>query len=162
MTKNEIIAALYNSKEVDELILKIQPSYLRDDLKQYVFHVLCEKPDAFIINLSESKTLKYFLVRIITNSVFSNSSGFLSIHRKSKEVYQDQFKDVEDVESNHELIDRCEKEVEKLYWYNKELLELYAEHGTYRAVSEFTDIPVKSVHNAVKKAKLEIRKRLWK
>ena len=162
MTKNQIITELYQSKEVEELILKIQPSDLRDDLKQYVFHVLCEKPDEFIIELNSKNQLKYYAVRIITNSIFSDRSFFYVNYRNQKEVYCDQFADIKDEETNHDLLDKCEKEVEKLYWYNQELLKLYAKNGSYRAVSQETGIPVKSVHNAVKKAKIQIRSKLWK
>jgi hypothetical protein len=162
MTKNEIITELYQSKEVEELILKIQPSDLRDDLRQYVFQILCESKDKMIITLHKEKKLRFYLVKLITNSVFAVRSGFYQIHKKPKEVHCDVFEDVVDEDNNHELIEKCEKEVSKLYWYNKELLELYAEHGTYRAVSEHTNIPVKSIHNAVKKAKIEIKSNLWK
>jgi DNA-directed RNA polymerase specialized sigma24 family protein len=62
----------------------------------------------------------------------------------------------------HYLIEKCIKETDRLYWYHQELLKLYAEHGTYRAVSEITNIPVKSIHNAIKKAKVKLKKEIWK
>jgi DNA-directed RNA polymerase specialized sigma24 family protein len=161
--KNEIITALYNSNEVNDLIKKIKPAELQDDLKQYAFTVLCEKPDEFIIELNNKKQLKFFLVKIISNSVFSNRSGFLTQHKLNDELHVDVMEQQVDSSDNyHELIDKCVNESKNLYWYNQELLNLYSIHGSYRAVSNITKIPVKSIYNAIKKAKQQIKKSLWK
>lgn len=161
--KNEIITTLYQSKEVNDLIRKIKPVELQDDLKQYAFTVLCEKPDEFIIELNNKKQLKFFLVKIISNSVFSNRSGFLTQHKLNDELHVDVMEQQIDTADNyHELIDKCVIETKKLYWYNQELLNLYSIHGSYRAVSEITKIPVKSIYNAIKKGKQQIKKSLWK
>lgn len=161
--RNDIISELYQSKEVNELISKIRPVELQDDLKQYAFAVLLEKPEQFIIDLYNKKQLKYFLVKIITNSVFTNRSGFMTLHKLSKDMDVDAMSDVENESSNyHDLLDSCTTEIKNVYWYNAELLSLYAEHGSYRKVSEVTSIPVKSVYNAIKKAKETIKKNIWR
>jgi DNA-directed RNA polymerase specialized sigma24 family protein len=161
--KNEIITTLYQSKEVNDFIKKIKPVDLQDDLKQYAFAVLCEKPDEFIIELNNKKQLKFFLVKIISNSVFSNRSGFLTQHKLNDELHHDVMEQQIDTTDNyHELIDNCVTESKKLYWYNQELLNLYSIHGSYRAVSEITKIPVKSIYNAIKKGKQQIKQSLWK
>jgi hypothetical protein len=161
--KNDIISELYVSKEVNELIKKIKPVELQDDLKQYAFTVLCEKSPEFIIELNSKKQLKFFLVKIISNSVFSNRSGFLTQHKLNDELNVDVMEQQVDSSDNyHELIDKCVNESKNLYWYNQELLNLYSIHGSYRAVSNITKIPVKSIYNAIKKAKQQIKKSLWK
>lgn len=161
--KNDIISELYQSKEVNELISKIRPVELQDDLKQYAFAVLLEKPDAFIIELHNKKQLRYFLVKIISNSVFSNRSGFLKIHKLSDNADIDVIADIPvDNSSMHEVIGKIHAEIKNVYWYNAELLNLYSEHGSYRKVSEITNIPVKSVYNAIKHAKETIKKNIWK
>lgn len=161
-TRDSIISTLYNSKDVTDLISKIRPEYLQDDLKQYVFMVLCEKPDSWIIDAWNKGYLKFFLVRTITNSIFSNNSGFLSIH-KFTEIQTDNLADIpDDTDDFNEWVLKVGNEVDKLYHYNAELLKLYAEEGTYRKVSEATGIPIKSVHRAVKKAKEQVKKVLCK
>jgi hypothetical protein len=161
--RNDIISELYQSKEVNELISKIRPIELQDDLKQYAFAVLLEKPEAFIIDLHNKKQLRYFLVKIITNSVFTNRSGFMTLHKLTKDLDVDCISDVENESSNyHDLLDSCNTEIKNVYWYNAELLNLYAQHGSYRKVSEVTNIPVKSVYNAIKKAKETIKQKIWK
>ena len=161
--KNDIISKLYTSKEVVELISKIKPVDLQEDLKQYAFAVLCEKPDDFIIELHNRKQLKFYFVKIISNSVFSNRSGFLTQHlNKERADISNISEPIDTTDNYHELIDKCVNESKNLYWYNAELLSLYSIHGTYRAVSEVTQIPVKSVYNAVKKAKEQIKQNIWK
>lgn len=163
LLKNKIITELYNSKDLNDLIKKIKPEQLQDDLKQYAFAALCEKSDEFIINLYEKKQLRFFLVRIITNSVFSNRSGFLKLHKNVKELYTNNFPDYQEAEDDYEeLITKTNDAVNKLYWYNNELLIQYSRLGTYRAVAEATDIPIKSIHNSVKKSKAIIKRKVWK
>lgn len=140
-----------------EFLSKIKPIEIQDDLKQYAFAVLCEKPDDFIIELHNRKQLRYYFVKIVTNSVFSDRSGFYKLHHNSKEIQYEIPDVIDDSDNYHELIDQCANEVKNIYWYNAELLSLYSIHGTYRAVSEITNIPVKSVHNAIKKAKQQIK-----
>jgi hypothetical protein len=102
-------------------------------------------------------------VKIISNSVFSNRSGFLTQHKLNDELHHDVMEQQVDSSDNyHELIDKCVSESKNLYWYNQELLNLYSIHGSYRAVSNITKIPVKSIYNAIKKAKTQIKKSLWK
>ena len=102
-------------------------------------------------------------MKIISNSVFSNRSGFLTQHKLNDELHVDVMEQQIDAADNyHELIDKCVIETKKLYWYNQELLNLYSIHGSYRAVSEITKIPVKSIYNAIKKGKQQIKKSLWK
>lgn len=161
--RNDIISELYQSKEVNELISKIRPVELQDDLKQYAFAVLLEKPDQFIIDLHNKKQLRYFLVKIITNSVFTNRSGFMTLHKLSNNIDVDAISDIDDMSSNcHDLLDNCNKEIKNIYWYNAELLNLYAIHGSYRKVADITQIPTKSVYNAIKKAKEQIKEKIWK
>jgi DNA-directed RNA polymerase specialized sigma24 family protein len=163
INKNKIITELYISKEVNDFIKKIRPIELQDDLKQYAFTVLCEKSAEFIIELNNKKQLKFFLVKIISNSIFSNRSGFLTQHKNNNELCYDVMEETIDQEDHyHELIDKCVIETKKLYWYNQELLNLYSIHGSYRAVAAITNIPVKSIHNAIKKAKQQIKKTIWK
>ena len=163
INKNNILTDLFLNKEVDILIKKIKPVDLQDDLKQYAFAVLCEKPAEFIIELHNRQQLKFYLVKIISNSVFSNRSGFITQHKCNDHLELDHVVDVSNENDDyHYLIEKCIKETNRLYWYHQELLKLYAEHGTYRAVSEITNIPVKSIHNAIKKAKVKLKKEIWK
>lgn len=51
-------------------------------------------------------------------------------------------------------------EVDNLYWYEREIVKLYLELGTYRSVEEATGIPFESVYKTVSKACKEIKKKV--
>lgn len=82
MSRNEIIADLYNSREFKETILKMNPAHLQDDLKSEVMLILCEKEENEIISIYESGGLKYYTVRIILNLIQSSTSPFYKKFRQ--------------------------------------------------------------------------------
>lgn len=83
-SKNTIIEELYNSKNFNDCINKMEPDYLRDDLKAEVILVVCEMDDERLIEMYESKKLIYFVVRIIMNMIKSKTSGFYRKYRLIK------------------------------------------------------------------------------
>ena len=42
--------------------------------------------------------------------------------------------------------------MDELHWYDREVLKLWLEEGSYRKVAKKVDIPYKSIGNTVKKA----------
>lgn len=162
MTKAEILTAIYTSKEVDEVISKIRPDYLREDVKQHAFLILFEKDDQFIIDLHERQKIKQYVVKVIYNTINFSHNEFHSQLKRDKEVPMENINCVaEETDNEYEhLVQACQKGLEGVYWYNAELLKMYAELGNYRAVAEKTRIPLKSVYNAVEKAKEQIRRSL--
>jgi hypothetical protein len=48
----------------------------------------------------------------------------------------------------------------EMHWYKARVFELYAELGTYRAVSELTGIPTTSVYRTVQDLKKELKQKL--
>ena len=80
--KSTILATLYQSKELESLLAKMHPDHLREDLKQELFLVLCEKSEAEIKRLHDSATLRYYAVRIVCNMVKSNTSPFFKKYRQ--------------------------------------------------------------------------------
>ena len=48
----------------------------------------------------------------------------------------------------------------QMHWYKARVFELYAELGTYRAVSEITGIPTTSVYRTVQELKKELKQKL--
>lgn len=83
-TKNEIITAMYNSKEFNDCINKMEPDHLRDDLRAEVILILLETADDKIMKLHEQKDgLKFYTVRIILNLIQSKTSSFYKKYRQS-------------------------------------------------------------------------------
>jgi DNA-directed RNA polymerase specialized sigma24 family protein len=164
MTKESLLTEIYLSKEVDEILLKYTEAYLRDDIKQHVFLVLFEKEEAFIMDLHNRAKLKHYVVKILFNTInFKSDKGlFVRQSGRGKEIPTEHFHCTPDEDGSQyeEMIQECQDATRAVYWYNRTLLELYAKEGNYRAVSEKTGIPLKSVYNAIDKARQEIKKKM--
>ena len=59
-----------------------------------------------------------------------------------------------------QLLDAIVEHVDGLYWYDKKILELYIQHGTYRAVAKETNIPYSSIFKTVQKVIKEVKQKV--
>lgn len=158
MTRNQIITQLFTSLDFKSCIKKMKPEHLQDELMAEVGLILCEKPELMIIELWELGKLKFYTVRIILNLVQSTTSGFYKKFRVNNlELSQIIEPIITEYDSRK---DHAMDEIENLYWYDREILKLYAEHGTYRKVEEVTGIPFESIYKTVQKGAAAIRRRL--
>lgn len=158
MTKNEILSELFTSKDFNQCIRKMKPESLQDELKAEVALILCEKPEDLIIGLADRKELRFYTVRIILNLIQSNTSQFYKKFRVNN-LELSEISEPTIIEYD-ERKDTAISEIDNLYWYDREILKLYAEHGTYRKVEEVTGIPFESVYKTVMKNCKIIRDRL--
>lgn len=158
MVKNEIIAKLWDSKEVNEAFSKMHPVELQYDLKAEVFLVLCEMNDEKLIGMYERNEIRFFLVRVMLNMIKSDRSTFWKQYRNYTE-YDDK-EQVEVVQAN--IIDKMEFSIEKLHWYQKEILRLYALDFNKNAkeLSRQTGIPYMSIIRTLKQTKTELKKNI--
>lgn len=92
--KTQILSDLYQSKELSDLINKMKPVHLREDLKQELFLTLCEKPDSLIIDLHKSNQLKYYVTRIVLNMIASNTSPFYKKYRRFLTEYSNRMEGI--------------------------------------------------------------------
>lgn len=169
--RNKIISDLFTSKEFNDCIRKMQPVELQDDLKAEVALILCEHSDDKIISIHNSHTnaLKYYTVRIILNLIQSKTSPFYKKYRQP--VYE--FSDDHDrsIDINDDIDTRLQAEakeekvmsiIDGLYWYDKEMLKLYLEKGSYREMQKETNIPWGSCYDTIQmvinKIRYELRK----
>ena len=81
-TKNQIIEELYNSREFNDCINKMEPEHLRDDLRAEVVLILLETDETKIRQLHEKGELKFYTVRIILNLIKSKTSAFFKKYRQ--------------------------------------------------------------------------------
>ncbi len=185
LLKNDIIGKLFSSKEFNDCINKMEPEHLRDDLKSEVVMILLEMDEKKIIDLHQKNELKFYAVRIILNLMQSSSSPFYKKFRGLERVYMDDmavehdrsegqrlfndaaqiadasFIDVEGVfterVAREEMEDLALKEVDNLYWYDREIIRLYLQLGSYRKVEAETGIPWESIYFSIAKARKKIR-----
>lgn len=157
MNRQAIITELYNSADINNAIGKMQPYELQEDLRQEVFMVLCEMEEARLFQMYSEGYLKYFIVRTILNMAKSDRSNF---HKKFRQVYSEipVTYEVTKEEYNEDVILRLEKGMEVLHWYERELLNIYANNGkNLLAISRETKIPYRSLLKTIRKARMLLK-----
>jgi hypothetical protein len=164
MVKNKILAEYWDLKEVNDAFAKMQPEELQYDLKAEVFLVLCEMNEDKLKGMYERNELKFYIVRIMLNMIKSDRSTFYKNYRNHIE-FVDVDKDFEIINYDKmDLIDKLEKNLEGLHWYNKEILKLYAIDFKKNAkeLSRKTGIPYMSLVRTINKTKKQMKTNIRK
>jgi hypothetical protein len=166
MVKNKILAEFWDLKEVNEAFGKMQPEELRYDLKAEVFLVLCEMEEQKLIGLYERNELRFYIVRTMLNMIKSDRSTFYKNYRNHIEfVASDLNREIKRINDEPtDLIDKLEKNLEGLHWYNKEILKLYAIDFKKNAkeLSRKTGIPYMSIVRTINKTKKQMKQNIRK
>lgn len=164
MVKNKILAEYWDLKEVNDAFAKMQPEELQYDLKAEVFLVLCEMNEDKLKGMYERNELKFYIVRTMLNMIKSDRSTFYKNYRNHIE-FVDIDKDFEIINYDKmDLIDKLEKNLEGLHWYNKEILKLYAIDFKKNAkeLSRKTGIPYMSLVRTINKTKKQMKTNIRK
>lgn len=85
MTKNEVISIIAKEKMVETAIANIAKtnSDVLNDLSQEIYLDLLEKDEQKIVKLYETNQIRFFIVRMILNNLFSKNSPFYQTFRKN-------------------------------------------------------------------------------
>lgn len=87
MTKNEIIEIIAKERMVEQICSNIAKSADCDDtlkdLSQEIYLDLLSKDEEKIVNLYETNQIRFFVVRMVTNNLFSKNSPYYQVFRKS-------------------------------------------------------------------------------
>lgn len=150
VNRNFIISDLYQSKDINDAIGKMQPYELQDDLRQEVFLVLCEMEEDRLLKMFNDGYLKYFIVRTILNMAKSDRSNFARTFRKVYAEVEDNCQ-VEEYDDSLNL--KLYRAMDVLHWYEKEIFKLYSESGNLLQISRETKIPYRSLLKTIKKVK---------
>jgi hypothetical protein len=158
MGRNEILIEFWNSEEVNNAFSRMHPIELIDDLKAEVFLILCEMPEAKLIDLYDKKQLRFYLVRIMLNLVQSTDKKFYQKYRNFTELVGYEKKDEE---YNEEIIN-VNAHIEDLYWYKQEILRLYTFefNKNARELSKNTGIHYMSIIRTLNQIKQELKKKI--
>ena len=160
MDKNKIIEEFWLNDEVNQAFSKMQPEELQYDLKAEVFLVLLEMDNEKLIGLYDRKEIRFYIVRTMLNMIKSDRSQFWKKYRNYIEY---EGKEQVEVEQNN-IIDVMENGIEKLHWYQKEILNLYTFEFNKNAkeLSRKTGIPYMSIIRTLKQTKTELKKHIRK
>lgn len=167
MNREQIIHQLFTGKNFNDCIGKMEPAALREDLRQEVILIICELDPDLLIGLWERRELEFYTVKVILTQTRGNRTSFYKKFRDSSVLHTDTFPelsasgiDIEERQLREMIEDMAVEEVDKLYWYNRGLIELYKKHGNFRAIEKETGIPYTSCFKSIKKSFTEIRQKL--
>ena len=154
MNAKQIIEELYRSDDLRECLSRIQPPDIRDDVKQHVFTELLLKPETDILDLYQRGKFVAYVAKMLVNMVRWERSSFRKL--QGRETALESFYDIADEQPVEIIV----VPLQKLYWYDAKMLELYAEHGSYRKVEAITGIEFSGICKTIKKARIEIKKHM--
>jgi hypothetical protein len=152
MTTYKAIEWLYD-KEFEVVFRNIGKD-LWEDLRQEVSLIVLEYDEIKIRELLDKgkPVFKFWIVRVCCNQIHSKN-GKMYKQYNNLFLIEDVNKLMQEVEMNqynHHTIDQVNKLIEGLYWYDKEILKLYIEHGSVRKVAAITGIPHTSIFITIK------------
>jgi hypothetical protein len=150
----QIIEQLYRSNDLRDCLSRIQPAEIRDDVKQHVFTELLLKPEADILDLYQRGKFTAYVAKMLVNMVRWERSSFRKL--QGKETPSESFSDMAEEPTPEAIY----IPLEKIYWYDAKMLELYAEHGSYRKIEAITGIEFSGICKTIKKARIEIKKHM--
>lgn len=171
MNFDAIITEYYNKQDIIDFFKKVSFEWWKE-LRQEIFLILCEYDKDKVIEMHQKKYLKFFIVRITLNQFRSKHSKFYyknikngmlndSIQDTSDlinsdkmlfEMYNDDIYKLEELIEKENKLQRIEVAKCNLRYFESELLRLYYELGSFKAINEKTGIPTRSVSFAVKNA----------
>lgn len=162
----------------------MNPEHLREDLKQELFLVLCEKSDTFIEDLHKKNQLKFYATRIILNMIASNTSpfykkfrGFVNeikhedaapVYGINKHLLYDEFTPQQKEVNYTNLVNAVNAAIEKLPHYDREIFKDYVAKGSAgKMIKEMVAltgsyIPKRSILATVKSVKNFIKEEVKK
>lgn len=148
MDKNKEIEQIYLCKELKELKQRL-PLSLRDDLIQFCFLEILEKDDEFLQGLYDKGKLKNYILSFVYLTYKYQNGKF-----NKQSLKEDLLDELPDIIENEAM----DIDLHYLYWYDKAILELYAEFGTFQKVADMTNIPMYCVRNTILKTREKIKK----
>ena len=153
----DLITQLYKSKEVTEAIGYHFPDHCKEDIRQDLFIILMDLPPGTLEQSQAKGKLRQYIATIISNMKHQRYGKI------AKQVNQYNFsnplpENIEQIDTEYnDYKDLAFDKIERIDWYKRGILELYAKLGTVKAVSLQTKIPFDSVKYAITQARKEIK-----
>lgn len=164
MKRDDIIRAFTTDPDYRKICNQIGGTYA-DDLYQELALVMLELPDEKLERINET-CIKCFYWKLAKHQFCSKNSAFHKKYRKDAEVIRAHLNDIilmsQSDLPDEDLVNKVNKAVKEVYWYDSGILSLYAEKGTLREVSACLGIPVASIHDTVNNARKIIKKKIKK
>ena len=167
MRCNELIERLYTNKKVVELISKIKPVELQDDLRQELAMALLNMDCDKLISIEKNGNVLGFALAIVWKMGTLQKTDFYKKFKKSDHQEALQWlKHLQGNDVNYRLINYANKLLEAKMSkdaneaHESIIFKKYVELRHLQKVADYFDIPKIHVFQVVKKMKNELKKEL--
>jgi DNA-directed RNA polymerase specialized sigma24 family protein len=152
-SKQQAAIDLCADDELQQLAIRICHSHA-DDLIQEAAMVLLQMDDSKWQKVNDGGYVRFYIVRTMMTmatsprSTFARTHGLFAHNKQVPDIADDA--DGYDWEQEDDMT-IIETLLDSYHWYDKEVLRLWLQEGSYRKVAEKTDIPFKSIGNSVRR-----------
>lgn len=152
-SKQQAAIDLCADDELQQLAIRICHSHA-DDLIQEAAMVLLQMDDSKWQRVNDGGYVRFYIVRTMMTmatsprSTFARTHGLFAHNKQVPDIADDA--DGYDWEQEDDMT-IIETLLDSYHWYDKEVLRLWLQEGSYRKVAEKTDIPFKSIGNSVRR-----------
>lgn len=164
MTRDEIISEYLKDPEYKRMCQMVCPD-LADDLYQDLTICILEMDGEKLVRLA-SESLRGYFYQMVRKQVFSTNSKFYKKYIRDQHMIKVKSADIvralQPLALDKDMLDKVNRAKAQLYWYDKEILEMYYEMGTLKLVANDIGIPLGSVRYTVKTATSLIKKKIKK
>lgn len=156
---------MYSHPKILEVIGKMQPADLQDELRQELAVIICKLPDERLFDYYNRKVLLFHCIRSILNMAKSGKSTFWYTFRRFPSLmteltnYNQQWE--EPNEDMTPIYHTARKKMDELPAQERKAVETYLEHGTFISVQrklQMAQLPAKKlVSNGIAKVKHSVK-----
>lgn len=160
------VQTIVNDSKVNDLIGKIKPVDLQDDLRQELYLAVLTTDCDKIIKLRASNELTAYVLKIVCNMVFSKTSKFYYQFRKSDShkaiEYLSTLSDTPIIKTDSvtRYLEQ-KKTIDAVNWHEVTIFNKYVETNNIREVARFFEIPVNHVWSVINKIRNEIKSKCF-
>ena len=152
-SKEQAAIDLLADDELRELAVRICHRFA-DDLIQEAAMVILEMDEQKWTKVNDGGYVRFYIVRTMMTmatsprSTFARTHGLFAHNKQVPDIADDA--DGYDWEQEDDMT-IIEALLDSYHWYDKEVLRLWIQEGSYRKVAAKTDIPFKSIGNSVRR-----------
>lgn len=163
---NEYIEKIYLHPSIDELIGKIKPVEIQEDLRQELAIALFEYDCNKLIEMSNRNELIFFALRIVLNMAKGTSNEFYRKFKKQLTDEQLQDYEVKNHAINFKSVDIAENLLNKKLTENSIsahesiIFSKYVELGSMGEVAKYYSIPKAHIFQVITNIKKQLKKQI--
>lgn len=162
--KDKIIVEMFESSTIEGYCQSLDSANW-NELKSELVMQLYKMPEDKLTEYYSKNCLIYICFTIIKRIKYGTIADTGLFYTKEKlvlEFFDDYYNLQEEyVEEKTDLYKKLESEITNLHWYHKILFEMYYKDNlTLKQIAEKTGINIKSIHYALKKTRLKLKKKL--